>query len=322
MLLLAAVCIYSAVSDESLASFFLRTASILLVIFSWLMAPIIFNPYATSESLSNDLKNMHEWINADFTTSMLNDPALHIANAEPKLPRRKDEVNKWIANKASWQAWFLKSIVDEWEEEDTWFSREFMSRLKLIIQKSVAMAWQYFPWFVFCQFYWGVPSLYYLITLAACIVFMNTIDSRYTNQHEHFTIWKASFVICVPPIVVFFIYGNLSLGELVVSTILNIMVCFIILDFGLGVFNIFIKLTTVSMTWNKSIENLRELLIPRMQVPRVFIRLQRLWPFVALVLLSSVNLLTVIFSGGLTTLLFNGRVADVWNRAYLLQKHH
>lgn len=61
---------------------------------------------------------MNDWTAAEFTYSSLNDPGLHIANIEPKENKRKDELKKWIDARGSWQAWFTKVIVDEWEEED------------------------------------------------------------------------------------------------------------------------------------------------------------------------------------------------------------
>jgi hypothetical protein len=61
---------------------------------------------------------MTDWTSAEFTVHSLNDPGLHIANLEPKDNKRKDELKKWIDARGSWQAWFAKSITDEWEEED------------------------------------------------------------------------------------------------------------------------------------------------------------------------------------------------------------
>lgn len=56
IVLLACTILYWFVSEETAYSYFLRIASILLVIFSWLMAPVVFNPYATADALHTDLK--------------------------------------------------------------------------------------------------------------------------------------------------------------------------------------------------------------------------------------------------------------------------
>ena len=61
---------------------------------------------------------MTDWASAEFTVHALNDPGLHIANLEGKENKRKDELKRWIDARGSWQAWFVKSMTDEWEEED------------------------------------------------------------------------------------------------------------------------------------------------------------------------------------------------------------
>lgn len=45
-----------------------------------------------------------------------------------------------------------------------------------------------------------------------------------------------------------------------------------------------------------------------------------MWPFVVLIALTPFYVLTVVFCEFITTLLFNGRVAAVWNRAYFQQQ--
>jgi len=320
LVLVAAICFYGMVSNESTSSFFLRMASIILVIISWITAPMIFNPYATSDTLSNDVKNLHDWVATDFTHRMLKDPALHIANEEPSESKRKDLLNRWITSKSTWQAWFLKSIVDEWEEEDRWFSHVFLSRVKQFIQKFINLLWQYFPWFVFGQFYWRLQSLYYLLILISCIIFVTAIDARYTNENEHFTIWKGLLFLCIPPLLVFFFYGHVNFSFLVVSTMLHTIVAFILSDLVLGIYNVWVKHSSKKTSWEGEMDETRELLIPRLLAPRFLIGLQRMWPYVTMILLSLVGLFTVMVSGGLTTLLFNGRVADMWHRAYLLRK--
>jgi len=152
IVLLSCMIMYWFVSEETSYSYFLRIASILLVIFSWLMAPIIFNPYATADALHTDLKLMNDWNTSSFTYTSLNDPRLHIANIETKDSKRKDEIKKWIDARGSWQAWFIKSITDEWEEEDKVF-RHPLNYLKSLLQKTVLLAWRYLPWFILGQFY-------------------------------------------------------------------------------------------------------------------------------------------------------------------------
>lgn len=69
---------------------------------------------------------MNDWNTAEFTYGSLNDPRLHIANLEPKEGKRKDEVKKWVDSRGSWQAWFVKSITDEWEEDDKCVATTFL----------------------------------------------------------------------------------------------------------------------------------------------------------------------------------------------------
>eukprot|EP01112_Ceratiomyxa_fruticulosa_P013617 TRINITY_DN3835_c0_g1_i1.p2 TRINITY_DN3835_c0_g1~~TRINITY_DN3835_c0_g1_i1.p2 ORF type:complete len:192 (-),score=32.29 TRINITY_DN3835_c0_g1_i1:155-730(-) len=65
----------------------------------------------------------------------------------------------------------------------------------------------------------------------------------------------------------------------------------------------------------------RDILFERMNIPRMLIALKRFWPYAMILILGFGNLITVIFAGGITALLFNGRVADMWNRVYLAQKN-
>jgi hypothetical protein len=313
IVLLASAIMYWFISTETTFSYFLRVASILLVIFSWLMAPIVFNPYATADALHTDLKAMTDWTSAEFTVNSLNDPGLHIANLETKDNKRKDELKKWIDARGSWQAWFVKSVTDEWEEEDKHFKHP-LNIFKALLQKTVLLAWRYLPWFLLGQYYFRTQSVYYFVSFIFTAVFVSTIDERYTNQHEHFALWKASVLIIAPSMIVFYFYGDISFGELFLSVVLCIMICFVMADWALGIYNLKLK---IKSKWQI---DARDLLLERYRVPRFLVRLQKLWPFAALVLLGSVNLITVVFCGGLTTLLFNGRVADMWNRAYLYQK--
>jgi len=63
---------------------------------------------------------MNEWSSAPLSKSAIEDMKLHVANAELKDARRKDELKKWSDARVSWQAWFIKQIIEEWEEEDTY----------------------------------------------------------------------------------------------------------------------------------------------------------------------------------------------------------
>jgi len=311
--LLACVVMYWFVSTESVFSFFLRVGSILLVIISWITAPIIFNPYATADALHTDLKNMNEWSSASFYKSSLLDTKLHIANSNPKPGTRKDELKTWSDSKISWQAWFIKLYIDEWEEEDSW-QKHPLNIFKMILQKGVLFLWRYLPWFLIGQYYFRLTSLVYFISFICLTFFTMAIDKRYTNQHEHFTVWKASVCIALPSMLVFFIYGDVTIGELIVSIFSCILASFVAFDWCIGIFNLKVKILGGKDSGS------RDLLIERLKIPRVFFKLQRIWPFVCLLVLGAVNLVTVVFSGGLTTLIFNGRVADMWNRAYLYQK--
>jgi len=170
------------------------------------------------------------------------------------------------------------------------------------------------PWFLIAQFYFQLPSLIYFFSFVLITAFTTAIDRRYTNQHEHFTVWKATIMIVFPSMLVFFMYGNITFGELMLSICACVMASVVVMDWAVGIYNLKIKFEA-----RKDSEP-RDLLIERMKIPRVLFMLQRFWPFVCLIVLGFVNLLTVIVCGGLTTLLFNGRVADMWNRAYLYQK--
>jgi len=333
MVLLAQVVMYRIVSDDTTTSFFLRTASVILVTISWLTAPIIFNPYATSESLHLDLQAMADWTQTDLALSKLSDFQLHVANMEPRDPKRKDELNKWTLQRGSWQAWVLRGLVDEWEEQDRqfqkrerWFSR-IINLFKIAVQRVVSESWFYLPWLIVGQYYWRLQGLYYFITFAVCGTFVHAIDTYYTNQHENLSIWKASVLIVVPFMVVYFLYGNVTFGELIVSEIMFLMSCFFVLDIGVGIYNLYCKWSVTRKATARGVPvdnhhgmDPRDLLLARMRMPRLFLAFRRLWPYASLPLLSLSSLITVIFSGGLTTLLFNGRVADMWNRAYLYQK--
>jgi len=56
LVLLACAILYGIIEPEPLDAYFLRMWSILLVVFSWITAPIIFNAYATADALHTDLK--------------------------------------------------------------------------------------------------------------------------------------------------------------------------------------------------------------------------------------------------------------------------
>jgi len=314
IVLLAVMIVYWFVGTESESSFLLRDGSVLLLVFSWITAPIIFNPYATADALHTDLEAMSDWTLAALSMSSLNEHKLHIANSETKDGKRKDLLKGWVNEKVSWQAWFIQLTIDQWEEEDSW-GRHPLNIFKMFLQKTVLYAWRYFPWVLLGQFYFRLPSLNYFISFAFISVFSTAIDERYTNQHEHFTIWKASVLIVIPSMVVFFLYGNMTMGEVIMSICLCLMVCFVAMDIVIGFLNMYIKISG-----HLKDDEPRDLLIERLKIPRVFFRLQRFWPFVCIIILAGVNLFTVVFCGGLTTLLFNGRVADMWNRAYLFNR--
>lgn len=58
----------------------------------------------------------------------------------------------------------------------------------------------------------------------------------------------------------------------------------------------------------------------RIRVSGFFYEMQKAWPFACAVIMTVVNLVCVWLCSTLTTLLYNGAVADKWNRAHLMIK--
>src|SRR3990167_310349 len=62
--LLAALIIYFLITTDGFMTATIRTASILLVVFSWLFAPLVFNSFPFRENILSDIYSMNDWIAA------------------------------------------------------------------------------------------------------------------------------------------------------------------------------------------------------------------------------------------------------------------
>ena len=62
--LLAALIIYFLITTDGFMTATIRTASILLVVFSWLFAPLVFNTFPFRENILSDIYSMNDWIAA------------------------------------------------------------------------------------------------------------------------------------------------------------------------------------------------------------------------------------------------------------------
>ena len=62
--LLAALIVYFFVTTDGFVTAIVRTASIILIVISWLFAPVLFNPFPSIKKAIFDLKSMNDWISS------------------------------------------------------------------------------------------------------------------------------------------------------------------------------------------------------------------------------------------------------------------
>lgn len=324
LVLVFAVIVYGAVSSESGLAVFLRMASTILVLFSWLMAPVIFNPYPTRDSLYEDIRQMRDWLETGFRKGL----AFKEANGDGAIGTgpsadRAAKVNAWWAKQEelSWQAWFVKSVyVDVWETADRWFGTP-LNFCIWYTQQLVFWLWRYLPWLVLAQFYWALDSVYYTVVIIVVYVLFFALDHCMRNMHEYFTLLQVAPLFLLPPLVVFFRYGRITAFNLILSMFVYVLGLFALIEVVLGVWNILVKTRTCygrKETGGKKAKP-KKLLGRRLKIPLVFFNLQIIWPYITMAVLTFGTFITVAFGGALTALLYNGRVADMWHRAYL---HH
>eukprot|EP01113_Clastostelium_recurvatum_P014955 TRINITY_DN18227_c0_g1_i1.p1 TRINITY_DN18227_c0_g1~~TRINITY_DN18227_c0_g1_i1.p1 ORF type:complete len:138 (+),score=41.16 TRINITY_DN18227_c0_g1_i1:50-463(+) len=129
-------------------------------------------------------------------------------------------------------------------------------------------------------------------------------------------------LLLIPPILVFYHYGRMTAFQLLLSMLVYILGIFVLIEVSLGVWNILVKFGTFrdrkSGKWVAGSKG-RKYLKRRLKVPRVMFHPQIIWPYLTMGVLAIGNFLTVAISGSLTAVLYNGRVSDMWNRAYM---HH
>jgi len=213
----------------------------------------------------------------------------------------------------SWKAYYIKGTIDEWEAEDQLF-RKPLEKIILFVQKMVFLVWKFLPWVLLCLPSWHYESLYYLFYFLLCVILSRFIDRRYGDQHEYFTFMKISMVLIIIPLATVLYNADMTLRQLLISMCLYIIVLYaLITEIYLGLFN------------NVVVKQLRPLetyqaFPSRIRIPGSFFALQKIWPFAALTIMTCANIVTVWLCSTLTSLLYNGAVADKWNRAHLLIK--
>eukprot|EP01113_Clastostelium_recurvatum_P039644 TRINITY_DN606_c0_g1_i3.p1 TRINITY_DN606_c0_g1~~TRINITY_DN606_c0_g1_i3.p1 ORF type:complete len:2408 (-),score=581.57 TRINITY_DN606_c0_g1_i3:45-6527(-) len=325
LILIAAVIVYSIISDETSGAIFLRLASIILVIFSWLMAPVLFNPYPTRDSLYEDIRSMRDWLQTkmhkgvDFRTANEGD-----ASGPKSETERKAQVATWWnkQEEMSWQAWFVRNTyVDVWETADRWYSTP-LNGVIWYAQQVLFLCWRYLPWIFLFQIYWRLDSVYYAVLAVVVFLLIKSLEFLFASMHEYFTLMKIIPLLLIPPILVFYHYGRMTAFQLLLSMLVYILGIFVLIEVSLGVWNILVKFGTFrdrkSGKWVAGSKG-RKYLKRRLQVPRAMFHPQIIWPYLTMGVLAIGNFLTVAISGSLTAVLYNGRVSDMWNRAYM---HH
>jgi hypothetical protein len=222
IVLLLACLVYIPVSGDDSAPILLRLASVLLVILSWLVAPILFNPYPTRESHREDVDQMVDWIRSSPDLSQNEIRKVLTINADQKSSEaeRKKKINDWWSSKesGSWKAYYIKGTIDEWEAEDNLF-RKPLEKIILFVQKGIFLFWKFLPWVLLCLPFWHYESLYYLFYFMLCVILSRFIDRRYGDQHEYFTFMKISMVLIIIPLATVLYNADMTLRELLISMV-------------------------------------------------------------------------------------------------------
>jgi len=279
-----------------------------------LMAPVLFNPYPTRDGLYEDIKDMMEWVHQPFRKGEFKS-----ANNSDERPTKMNVF--WTkALESSWQGWFMKNIyVDVWETIDRFFNSP-LNLLTWYSQQTIFWLWRYFPWVLLAWLYWNTESVYYAVTIVVVCVILFSIEKFMRNMHQYFAILKILPIFLIPPMVLFYENGTLTGLQLLQSMFMYIIVGFMLIEVILGVWNVTVKIFTGTVFRNSGRGVQRRLMGWRLFVPLMVFQPQVIWPYATIAVLTIGNFLTIAFGGALTAFLYNGRVADIWSRAYIQQR--
>jgi hypothetical protein len=313
IVLFAAVLFYTSISDESPLANFLRLLSIIFVFISWLLAPVIFSPFPTRDSLYDDINEMLSWIRQPFKKGEF----LRVNESE----NRSQMASFWTKQEQlSWQGWFMKNIyVDMWDTTDRWFN----TPLNILIwygQQAIFLLWRYLPWVILAWFYYDTESVYYALTIVVLIIALFSIEKFMRNVHDYFTLLKTLPVFLLPPLILFYQYGKLTFIALLQSMFMYVLAVFVVIEVALGLWNFVGKVrvrTFFTSPHNNNTSKQQRLVGWRLFIPLMFFKPQIIWPYITLVILTIGNFFTIAFSGAVTAFLYNGRVSDKWSRAYV-----
>eukprot|EP01113_Clastostelium_recurvatum_P026717 TRINITY_DN3208_c0_g1_i3.p1 TRINITY_DN3208_c0_g1~~TRINITY_DN3208_c0_g1_i3.p1 ORF type:complete len:581 (-),score=161.48 TRINITY_DN3208_c0_g1_i3:10-1752(-) len=312
LVLMGGVMFYGSVSEEADLAAFLRLVSMIYVFMSWLLAPVLFNPYPTRDGLYEDIRLMMEWINQPFKKGEFkrrNEAGRDRASLISTFWKQQEQ--------ESWQGWFMKTVyLDAWETCDHAFSSP-VNFITWYIQQTVFIMWRYLPWVVLAWFFWRSESIYYAVTIAVLVISMIAIDKFLRRIHEHITILKTLPIFLVPPICLFYVDGTLSGLPLIQSMFIYVLALYLAIEVILGLWNITAKIRLAATRQSRNTpDSRRRLLGWRFFIPLMVFRPQIIWPYITLAVLTMGNFVIIAFGGAITAFLYNGRVADIWSRAY------
>lgn len=147
--LLFGVLFYFLVADEDFATKFVRMLSIILILLSWMLAPIIFNPFPNTVQCAADLKETLAWLGVSFPlffdmSSLIERATAHDPlKSMPEPQGRRNELNESTRQK-SWEFDFWLEYLEGSRMPES----VIQSNLSFIAQNLLTLL----KWFVFSFF--------------------------------------------------------------------------------------------------------------------------------------------------------------------------
>ena len=261
--LLAALAVYFLVTTDGVVTAIVRTASIILIVLSWLFAPVFFNPFPSVKDALLDLKLMNDWISSTVPLVrpglQKEEPALQeilskitskkqeavdIYNSIDVVKQRKEEemdpktMEALLSDfKVKWEEIYIKrrdKIANKWSLKSwqAWYWNEMIKEW----QETKASTGKKIKWSMFkvVNFLWDfVPFIlmaWELVTAAAFILIglivaflCYFIATGMLIKNEYLRTSRLIVVIILPFVLYYYIYSNASFVSVIVSLMLFFM---------------------------------------------------------------------------------------------------
>ena len=330
LMLLFGVILYFLVTQEAFLTALIRMWSIELIIFSWLLAPVVFNPFPNSLGLSKDLGECFRWIQTPFPVKYR--VSYYANKIWPKPPNKETAEDRSIKGlqeehtETSWEFsfWtqlFEESLITQGSKTNTW-----MGLFSFIIDMSLTFG----QWVIFILIpvygmiglalikLWSVNTLPIIILFIGFLILYLMTQEILTGRSRG--VIAGVIIVTLIFSITFWIFSirSISYLDLILSLFLDLVVIYLVDAMFRGIAYFIVSRFIRSKSQKPAVQDydyrekvffhtlyLRDIMRFVTQAPKAF-------PILLTIILYIGHLFTAWFASTMMSILYNTRLTHRW----------